>query len=125
MLGAILLAVSFIRPFARWYFCSFQKIPLDSLGLASAAVTMGAFVTLLYALRGLSEGLAAVRLAPRAVLIGQFAYVLVFAGAFAMCAKAMAGHDHLWGMTAIACATALSALTTYIASRLMLGSRVV
>ena len=125
VLGAVLLAVSFIRPFARWYFCSFQKIPLDSLGLASAAVTMGAFVTLLYALRGLAEGLAAVRLAPRAVLIGQFAYVLVFAGAFAVGAKAMAGHDHLWGMTAITCATALSALTTYIASRLMLGARVV
>ncbi len=125
VLGAVLLAVSFIRPFARWYFCSFQKIPLDSLDLASAAVTMGAFVTLLYAMRGLAEGLAAVRLAPRAVLIGQFAYVLVFAGAFAMCAKTMAGHDHLWGMTAIACATGLSAVTTYIASRLILRARVI
>jgi hypothetical protein len=98
---------------------------MDSLGLASAAVTMGAFVTLLYAMRGLAEGLAAVRLAPRAVLVGQFAYVLVFAGAFALCAKTMAGHDHLWGMTAIACATGLSAVTTYTASRFILRARVV
>ena len=123
MLGAVLLAVSFIGPFARWYFCSFQKVPVDSLGLASAALTAGAFVTILYAMRGLAEGLAAVRLAPRAVLIGQIAYVIVFAGAFATCAKAMAGRDHLWGMTAIACATGLSALTTYVASRMMCARR--
>ncbi len=114
-----LLGVSAIRPFANWYFCVFQKIPVDSLGLASAAVTLGAFVTILYGMRGLFEGLAAIRLTPRAVLAGQIAYILVFAGAFALCTRLLAGHDHLWGMAAIGVATTVSALVTYGVSCLL------
>ena len=118
-LGAFLLAASFVKPFARWYFCVFQKIPPDALGLATAALTVSVFATLFYGLRGFAEGLAAVRLTPRAVLLGQLAYVLVFAGAFALCTRVMVGRDHLWGMTAITVATALSATATYVASRLL------
>ncbi len=123
VLGAILLAVSCVAPFARWYFCVFQKIPPDSLGLASAAVTAGAFVTILYGLRGFVEGRAAIRLAPRAVLAGQLAYVLFFAGSFALCTRVLAGRDHLWGMSAIAVATAVSAMVTSAVSRLIVARR--
>ena len=123
VLGLALLAVSSVKPFAHWYFCVFQKIPGDALGLASQAVAAGAFVTLLYGMRGFAEGLAAVRLTPRAVLWGQLAYVIVFAGAFALCARSLSGLDHFWGMTAIACATALSALVTYGASRIIAARR--
>jgi len=122
-LGAILLAVSNVTPFAHWYLCVFQKIPPESLGLASAAVTAGAFVTILYGLRGFVEGLAAVRLAPRAVLAGQLAYVLFFAGSFALCTRLLVGRDHLWGMAAIAVATAVSALVTHTVSRLIVARR--
>ena len=91
---------------------------------ASAAVTAGAFVTILYGLRGFVEGLAAVRLAPRAVLAGQLAYVLFFAGSFALCTRLLVGRDHLWGMAAIAVATAVSALVTHTVSRLIAARRV-
>ena len=117
VLGAVLLAISFVRPFARWYFCVFQKIPPDSLGLATKALALAAFVTLLYGLRSFVEGIAAVRLRPRAVLVGQIAYVIAFAGAFALCVWALAGYDHLWGMTAIGLATAAASAMCAAAAR--------
>ncbi len=122
-LALALLGVSFIRPFALWYFCVFQKIPPDSLHLAAAAVAIGAFATVLYALRGLAEGLAAIRLRPRAVLCGQFAYILAFAAAYATCPAILAGRDHLWGFFAISIATALSSVVTSVFSRLLPAQR--
>lgn len=118
-LGVALLAASFCAPFSRWYFCDFQKIPPGSLGLATAALAAGAGICVLNALRGLVEGLAAVRLKPRAVLLGQVAYVIVFWRAFAACPTILAGRDHLWGMAAVAAATTVSALATYLSSLLL------
>ena len=122
-LGSILLGVSFIRPFARWYFCVFQQIPPDSLRLATTTAATGLAITVLYALRGLAEGLAAIRMRPRAVLCGQFAYVVLFAASFAASPTLLRGLDHLWGFAAIAFATALSAMTTWCASRLLPPTR--
>ena len=118
LLGTAMLSVSCIRPFARWYFCNFQKIPAESLSFATAAVAFGAGVTVLYALRGFVEGIAEVRLKPRAVLAGQIAYVVAFAVAFAACPRLLNGLDHLWGMSSIAFATAISAATTWAACRM-------
>ena len=50
------------------------------------------------------------------MLIGQIAYILAFWGAFAACPRFLAGNDHLWGMAAIAVATAFSASVTYVSS---------
>ena len=115
-LGAALLAASFCAPFSRWYFCDFQKIPPGSLGLATAALAAGSGICVLNALRGFVEGLAAVRLKPRAVLLGQAVYVAVFWRTFDACPALLAGRDHLWGMAAIAVATAFSASVTYVSS---------
>jgi hypothetical protein len=115
-LGAILFALSFCGPFTRWYFYAFQKVPPESLRFAAMAVRVGALISLLFALRGFVEGVAAVRFRTRAVLAGQVAYVFAFWLAFAACHALLAGHDHLWGMAATAAATALSAAATYLAS---------
>ena len=121
--GAILFALSLCGPFTRWYFCVFQKIPPESLGFAAMAVRVGAFISVLFALRGFVEGVAAVRLRPRAVLAGQAAYVFAFWGAFAACPVWLAGRDHLWGMATTAAATALSAAATYLVSLFPQGPR--
>ena len=115
-LAAVLLALCLCAPFARWYFCDFQKIPAESLACTVAAAAAGAAITVLCGIRGFVEGLAAVRLKPRAVLAGQAAYVLAFWGAFAACPTGLAGRDHLWGMAAIAAATAVSAAATHLIS---------
>jgi len=116
LLGSVLLVLSRIRPFARWYFCEFQKIPEESLALATSALVAGTAVTVLCALRGFVEGMAAVRLRPRAVLVGQMAYAMAFAWAFAECPRLLSGRDHLWGMGAIAFATLISAAATVSAT---------
>ena len=115
-LAAMLAAVTFHRSFAQWYFCEFQNIPSNHLGDAISTVFTGAFIAVLYGLRGFAEGLAAVRFKTPAVLIGQIAYILAFWGAFAACPRFLAGNDHLWGMAAIAVATAVSASVTYVSS---------
>jgi hypothetical protein len=115
-LAAMLAAVTFHRSFAQWYFCEFQNIPSNHLEFAISTVFAGAFIAILYGLRGFAEGLAAVRFKTPAVLIGQIAYILAFWGAFAACPRFLAGSDHLWGMAAIAVATAVSASVTYVSS---------
>ena len=66
-----------------WYFGGYQNVPPRILGTARLAIGAYSLITVIHAVRGRIEGVAASRKCPKAVMAGQIAYT---AGIFCACA---------------------------------------
>ena len=66
-----------------WYFGHYQNVPERILDTARLAIGIYSVITVIHAIRGRVEGLAAARKRPKAVMAGQIAYT---AGLFCTCA---------------------------------------
>ena len=75
--GALLGVVPFLfsLPFlGDWYFGHYQNVPKRILGTAELAIGIYSLISILHAVRGRIEGIAAARKRPGAVMAGQIAY---------------------------------------------------
>ena len=75
--GALLGIVPFLfsMPFlGDWYFGHYQNVPERILGTAELAIGIYSLISILHAVRGRIEGIAAARKKPGAVMAGQIAY---------------------------------------------------
>ena len=81
-LGAIPLAFS--TPFVgNWYFGHYQNVPDRILDTARLAIGIYSLISMIHAVRGRIEGIAAARKRPKAVMAGQIFYTV---GLFMTCA---------------------------------------
>ena len=67
----------------NWYFGHYQNVPARILDTARLAIGIYSVITIIHAVRGRIEGIAAARKCPNAVMAGQIAYT---AGLFSTCA---------------------------------------
>ena len=77
--GAILGVVPFLfsMPWlGDWYFGHYQNVPARLLGTAELAIGIYSLISIIHAVRGRIEGIAAARKRPRAVMAGQIAYTV-------------------------------------------------
>ena len=73
ILGVVPLLFSF--PFlGDWYFGHYQNVPERILGTAELAIGIYSLISIIHAVRGRIEGIAAARKRPGAVMAGQIAY---------------------------------------------------
>ena len=82
VLGVIPLVFS-TPAVGSWYFGGYQNVPPRILGTARLAIGVYSLITVIHAVRGRIEGIAASRKCPKAVMAGQIAYT---AGIFCACA---------------------------------------
>ena len=66
-----------------WYFGHYQNVPARILDTTRLAIGIYSVITVIHAIRGRVEGLAAARKRPKAVMAGQIAYT---GGLFCTCA---------------------------------------
>ena len=87
VLAGLLLGIIpfvFSLPFVgNWYFGHYQNVPERILDTARLAIGIYSLISMIHAVRGRVEGIAAARKRPKAVMAGQIAYT---AGLFATCA---------------------------------------
>ena len=118
--GAVLVGLLLlfqIPAVARWYFCDVQRLDPENLRLATGMLLVMTLYPFLQSLRGLTEGVAALRHRPAAVFAGQVAYLVTMAVSL----KYLLGCEwmpaHMMGATAILVGIAATMGTISIALR--------
>ena len=89
VLAFVPLLFSSLRGAAHWYFCSVQSLPEWSLWMARRTMALAAIFPIIFAMRGFTEGSAAIRYRTDAVMHGQTAYFLALVGTLFLCLQTL------------------------------------
>ena len=89
VLAFVPLLFSSLRGAAHWYFCSVQSLPEWSLWMARRTMACTAVFPIIFAMRGFTEGSAAIRYRTDAVMHGQTAYFLALVGTLFLCLQTL------------------------------------
>lgn len=89
VLAFVPLLFSSLRGAAHWYFCSVQSLPEWSLWMARRTMAFTALFPIIFAMRGFTEGSAAIRYRTDAVMHGQTAYFLALVGTLFLCLQTL------------------------------------
>ena len=103
-----------------WYFGGYQNVPARILDTARLAIGIYSLITVIHAVRGRVEGLAAARKRPKAVMAGQIAYTV---GLFCTCAILLPLGCAGWAIAVSAIYVAPICATAAIYATLHLGGR--
>ena len=89
VLAFVPLLFSSLHEAAHWYFCSVQSLPEWSLWMARRTMALAAIFPIIFAMRGFTEGSAAIRYRTDAVMHGQTAYFLALVGTLFLCLQTL------------------------------------
>ena len=112
--GLVLSAVPLlftIPALARWYFGGVQNLDARGIGMATRAMVVVAAIPLLQALRGHTEGLAALRRRPNAIMAGQAMYLASIVILLFALLETQIVPGYLMGGVSVMAAIAISQLT--------------